>query len=97
MNWGFFKRKQAYYPADRYSKDYIEEMLQVTGKYEVSRIPAIFELLLTSSNELKVRTAKALHDYVQSLNILELSKLDNLFGLHWIGHMIGKLNLQRIY
>ncbi|MFY0521328.1 HEAT repeat domain-containing protein [Lysinibacillus sphaericus] len=79
MNWGFFKRKQAYYPADSYSKDYIEEMLQVTGKYEVSRIPAIFELLLTSSNELKVRTAKVLHDYVQSLNILELSKLDNLF------------------
>ncbi|RPJ94799.1 HEAT repeat domain-containing protein [Rummeliibacillus sp. TYF005] len=79
MKWGLFKRKQAYYPADRYSKDYIKEMLQVTGKYEVSRIPAIFELLLTSSNELKVRAAKVLHAYVQSLNILELSKLDNLF------------------
>jgi hypothetical protein len=87
LKWGFFKKKQTYYPADRYSKDYIEDMLQVTGKYEVSKIPVIFELLLTSSNELKIRTAKVLHDYVQSLNKFELLKLDNLFrersSLEW--------------
>lgn len=79
MKWKFFKKKQAYYPADKYSKEYIEEMLTVTGKYEISRIPTIFELLLSSSIELKLRTTKVLYKYIRLLNILELSKLDNLF------------------
>jgi hypothetical protein len=82
LSWRFFKKKSAFYPADRYSKEYIEERLKVTGKYELSKIPTIFELLLTSSNELKIRTAKVLQEYVLSLNILELSKLDHIFRNH---------------
>lgn len=42
MKWRFFKKKQTFYPADRYSKEYIEDMLNVTDGYELSRIPSIF-------------------------------------------------------
>ncbi len=79
MKWRFFKKKQTFYPADRYSKEYIEDMLNVTDGFELSRIPSIFTFLLTSNDDLKIRTAKVLYQYVISLNILELSKLDNLF------------------
>ncbi|PGZ93882.1 MULTISPECIES: HEAT repeat domain-containing protein [unclassified Bacillus (in: firmicutes)] len=74
----FFKKKQTLYPADSYSKEYIENMLKAS-EYELTRIPTIFSFLLTSSDDLKIRTAKVLYEYVISLNILELSKLDNLF------------------
>lgn len=68
-----------YDPADRYSKDYIENVLQPINKYELSKVPIIFSLLLTNSNELKVRATKVLLESIPMLNNLELSKLDHLF------------------
>lgn len=86
MKWPFFNKK-SYYPADNYSKEYIEEVLNYTQVSLLTKIPAIFELLLTSSPELKMRAAQVLYKYVSPLNILELSRLDSLFrehtSLHW--------------
>lgn len=86
MKWPFFNKK-SYYPADNYSKEYIEEVLKYTQVSFLTKIPAIFELLLTSSPELKMRAAQVLYKCVSNLNILELSRLDSLFrertSLHW--------------
>lgn len=75
MKWPFSKNKKDY-PADRFSAVYIEDILKDTDKYELTRIPDIFVLLLTSSNKLKRRTAKVLTKYVSGLNMNELTKLD---------------------
>ncbi|MCM3213974.1 HEAT repeat domain-containing protein [Niallia taxi] len=86
MKWPFFNKK-SYYPADNYSKEYIEEVLNYTQVSLLTKIPAIFELLLTSSPELKMRAAQVLYKCVSTLNVLELSRLDSLFrertSLHW--------------
>lgn len=78
MKWPFSKNKRDY-PADRFSADYIEAILKDMDKYELTRIPAIFVLLLTSSDKLKSRTANVLAKYVTELNMNELTKLDALF------------------
>ncbi len=86
MKWPFFNKK-SYYPADNYSKEYIEEVLNYTQVSLLTKIPAIFELLLTSSPEVKMRAAQVLYKCVSTLNVLELSRLDSLFrertSLHW--------------
>lgn len=86
MKWPFFNKK-SYYPADNYSKEYLEEVLNYTQVSLLTKIPAIFELLLTRSPELKMRAAQVLYKCVSPLNILELSRLDSLFrehtSLHW--------------
>lgn len=86
MKWPFFNKK-SYYPADNYSKEYIEEVLNYTQVSLLTKIPAIFELLLTSSPELKMRAAQVLYKCVSTLNVLDLSRLDSLFrertSQHW--------------
>jgi len=78
LKWPFSKRKKDN-PADRFSDGYIEELLKDTDNIELTRIPAIFPLLLTRSDVLKRRTASMLTKHAACLTILELAKLDALF------------------
>lgn len=80
MEWFFFQKKKTYYPADQYSKDYINEILEaLKDKNEITKIPISFSFLLTSSEELKIRTAKVLQESISTLNKSQLHKLDNIF------------------
>ncbi|CAH2713630.1 hypothetical protein BACCIP111895_00766 [Neobacillus rhizosphaerae] len=80
MKWGFFKKKQTNYPADQYSKDYINEILEaLKDENEITKIPISFSFLLTSSEKLKLRTAKVLLESVSKLNNSHLFKLDKIF------------------
>ncbi|KZZ84319.1 HEAT repeat domain-containing protein [Bacillus sp. SJS] len=83
MKWNFFKRSRKSYPADHYSKPYIEGVLDsIKNENDLTKIPAAFSFLLTSSDALKARTIQALHLCLSKLENNKLLLLDPIFREH---------------
>lgn len=88
MKWGLFKKKQTNDPANQYAKEYINEILEaLKDENEITKIPISFSFLLTSSERLKIKTAKVLQKSISTLNNSQLYKLDKIFrertSLEW--------------
>jgi hypothetical protein len=80
VGWNFFKRNKKYSPADQYSKQYKDDVLDsILKKNDLTKLPVAFSFLLTSSDDLKMRTAEALHLCLSSLTNKELLLVDTLF------------------
>jgi len=89
MKWGFFKKKNTNYPGDHYSQNYVDEILaSLVEENDLTKIPIAFAFLLTSSKELKERSAGVLQDCVLKLSNIQLLRLDKLFrertSIDWI-------------
>jgi hypothetical protein len=80
MKWGFFKKNNKNYPGDQYSREYIDEILaSLVKENDLTKIPNAFKFLLTSSKELKERSAGVLQNCVLKLSSVQLLRLDKLF------------------